>query len=61
MHSYYCLNNFYVTNTNKYSSGTIYTAFNLNPDDISVHDALFDSYSIYISLKYIYMNINIHP
>ena len=46
-------------NTDKYSSGTIYTAFNLNPNDISVHDALFDSYSIYMSLRHIYLNINI--
>jgi len=44
-------------NLNKYSSGTIHTAFNLTINNIYVHDALFDSYSIYISLKYIYDNI----
>jgi inhibitor of KinA sporulation pathway (predicted exonuclease) len=40
--------------TSKYSSGTIYRAFKIKPDkNINIHDSRWDTYSIYISLKYI--------
>ena len=43
--------------TKKYSSGTLYQAFQLVPDNnICIHDALWDSYSLFISLNYLYKN-----
>ena len=39
---------------NKYSSGTLYTAFNINPDNnISIHNALWDSMSLFLSLNHL--------
>ena len=41
------------TDSSKYSSGTIYKAFNITPNEkASVHNALWDCISIYISLKH---------
>ena len=43
--------------TSKYSSGTIYKAFKIKPDrKIREHDASWDTYSIYLSLKKLYLN-----
>lgn len=40
---------------NKYSSGTLYTAFNINPDNnISIHNALWDSMSLFLSLNHLH-------
>lgn len=43
------------TDSSKYTSGTIYKAFNIKPNTKeSVHNASWDCISIYISLKYIF-------
>ena len=39
--------------TSKYTSGTIYKAFNIKVDNAEVHNSLWDCKSIFISLKYI--------
>lgn len=39
--------------TSKYTSGTIYKAFNVDTKNSNVHNALWDCRSIFISLKYI--------
>jgi len=45
-------------NVKKYSSGTLYKAFKLNPKSkTSVHNALWDGISLFISLKYILKEI----
>ena len=43
---------FYV-DTSKYSSGTIYKAFDIDSKNANVHNALWDCKSIFYSLKYI--------
>lgn len=45
-------------NTKKYSSGTLYKLFNIEVSDKHhIHNALWDAYSVYISLNYIHRNI----
>ena len=38
---------------NKYSSGTLYKAFKLRPQKVEVHNSLWDSMSLFISLKHV--------
>ena len=48
----------YNINTNKYSSGTIYKSVKLIPDKkINIHDSQWDTYSLFITLKYLLDNI----
>lgn len=48
------------TNVNKYSSGTIYKAFNIDisNENIKVHDSDWDVKSQYLVLKHIYTNLS---
>ena len=47
----------YNINTSKYTSGTIYKHFKLKPTQkIRVHDAMWDTYSMYLTLQYIFEN-----
>tara|TARA_B000000475_G_scaffold267285_1_gene258204 strand:+ start:81 stop:659 length:579 start_codon:yes stop_codon:yes gene_type:complete len=44
----------YGINTSNYSSGTVYKHFNLKPNqDIKIHDAEWDTYSLFLTLVYI--------
>tara|TARA_X000000950_G_scaffold278836_1_gene370440 strand:- start:302 stop:886 length:585 start_codon:yes stop_codon:yes gene_type:complete len=44
-------------NTENYSSGTVYKHFNIKSEkEISVHDAEWDTYSLYLTIKHIYSN-----
>ena len=45
----------YGINTTKYTSGTVYKSLHIKPTSkINIHDAEWDTYSIYITLKKIY-------
>lgn len=48
--------NKYGINTNKYSSGSIYQSVGLTINDINIHNALFDSYSILITVNHLLNN-----
>lgn len=44
-------------NTENYSSGTVYKHFNIKSEkEISVHDAEWDTYSLYLTIKHIFSN-----
>ena len=43
----------YGINTNNYSSGSIYNSVGLNVDNVNIHNALFDSYSILITINHL--------
>lgn len=44
----------YNIDTNKYTSGTVYKSVNLQPSKlIKVHDSIWDTYSLFITLKYL--------
>ena len=44
---------FYYVDVDKYSSGTLYTAFGIKPKGkMSVHNAMWDSISLFLSLRY---------
>jgi len=44
-------------NTNNYTSGTLYKAYDLIPStNVSIHNALWDSLSIFLTLNYMYQN-----
>jgi inhibitor of KinA sporulation pathway (predicted exonuclease) len=44
----------YGINTSNYTSGTVYKHFNLKPNqDIKIHDAEWDTYSLFLTLVYI--------
>ena len=43
----------YGIDTNKYSSGTVYKSVGLNVNNINIHNALFDSYSILITINHL--------
>lgn len=48
---------FYNINTSKYTSGTIYKHFKLKPtQNIKIHDPEWDTYSMYLTLQYIFQN-----
>ena len=43
--------------TTKYTSGTVYKHFNIKPEkEIKVHDAEWDTYSLYLTIKYTITN-----
>lgn len=43
--------------TTKYTCGTVYKHFNIKPEkEIKVHDAEWDTYSLYLTIKYIILN-----
>lgn len=43
--------------TSQYTSGTVYKAFNIIPESkIKIHDPLWDSTSLFLSLNYMYEN-----
>ena len=45
----------YNINTSKYTSGNIYKHYNLQPTKkIKIHDSEWDTYSLYLTLEYIY-------
>ncbi len=47
----------YSINTRNYSSGTVYKHFNIKSEkEISVHDAEWDTYSLYLTIKHIFLN-----
>ena len=47
----------YGINTNKYSSGNVYKSVGLNIDNsVNIHNALFDSYSILITINHLIIN-----
>ena len=47
----------YNINTSKYTSGTIYKHFKINPDSkIKIHNSEWDTYSMYLTLQYIFKN-----
>jgi inhibitor of KinA sporulation pathway (predicted exonuclease) len=49
----------YGINTKKYTSGTVYKALNIKPDSkISVHNAEWDTYSIFLTLKKIFSDMS---
>ena len=42
-------------NVDKYTSGSVYKAFNIKTSKkINIHNSLWDSYSIYITLNHVY-------
>ena len=44
----------YGINTSNYTSGTVYKHFNLKPkQEIKIHDAEWDTYSLFLTLVYI--------
>ena len=48
----------YSINTRNYTSGTVYKHFNIKPEqEISVHDSEWDTYSLYLTIEHIYLNI----
>lgn len=59
---HYDINNFFkiYVDITKFSSGTIYKAFNIDvsKENIRVHDSLWDVKSQYLVLKYIYNNFS---
>ena len=48
--------NKYGKNTNKYSSGSIYKSIGLTINDNNIHNALFDSHSILITINHLLNN-----
>lgn len=58
--SFFDIKDFFIQyiNVNNYTSGTVVKAFNIKDERESNHNSLWDSISIFLSLKYIYENYN---
>lgn len=49
--------NNYNIDTSMYTSGSVYKSVGLKPDNIKIHDAMWDTYSIFITLNFLFYNV----
>lgn len=58
---FYDIRNFFKSfiDVNKYTSGTLYRGFQLKPTKVDIHNSLWDSTSIFLSMKYVVTNLSL--
>lgn len=48
--------NSYNINTSNYTSGSVYKSVGLKPNNVKIHDSMWDTYSLFITLNYLLKN-----
>lgn len=49
--------NIYNIDTSIYTSGSVYKSVGLKPNNVKIHDAMWDTYSLFITLNFLFYNL----